>query len=264
VDVAAAPQNMWTMALAAECCRQQHDNFDAHMPILEERGLFWWHGEPIEDRHFAPESSVFGLLKIDDDGIATLRLDGDLLGEQGSFDVLSPNSAFLKGKLIEGLLGKSRKHVLLIDLQRYGGIFNSNNVSHGGYRASHCLVSYSYFPLLTGHAIITSIELELIRYEEWLWLNSIETISTDISISVTYRQNPPLSYDVDEGVLKIEYSVAGPGEGSWRDHKLSLVESASLVFKFTTLHTLDQTVQKLRSFEDLLLILTNSTYTPHV
>ena len=145
------------------------------MAILEERGLFWWHGEPLEEKHFAPESSVFGLLKIDDDGIATLYLDGDLLCEHGSLDVLSPNYAFLKDKSIEGLLSTSRKHVLLIDLRRSGGVFNSNNVSHGGYRASHCLVSYTQFPPLTDQALIFSIELELIGYEEWLWLNSIET-----------------------------------------------------------------------------------------
>jgi hypothetical protein len=61
---------------------------------------------------------------------------------------------------------------------------------------------------------------------------------------------------------KIEYSAEGPSEGSLTSRKISLVEHASLVFDFKTPLTFDQVSQKLRSFEDLLLILTNSTYTP--
>jgi hypothetical protein len=101
------------------------------MSILEERGLFWWHGEPISDKHFAPEASVLGLLRIDDEGVATLELDGDLPSDQGPFGVLSRNPEALKGRLIEGLLSTSGKHVLLIELGRYGGSFSSNNLSHG-------------------------------------------------------------------------------------------------------------------------------------
>jgi hypothetical protein len=79
------------------------------MSILEERGLFWWHGEPILDKHFAPEASVLGLLKIDDEGVATLELDGDLPSNDGTFGVLSRDQEALKGRLIEGLLSTSGK-----------------------------------------------------------------------------------------------------------------------------------------------------------
>jgi CRISPR associated protein Cas1/ApeA N-terminal domain 1 len=128
------------------------------MSILEERGLFWWHGEPIPDKHFAPEASVLGLLKIGDEGVATLELDGDLPGNEGTFGVLSRDRETLKGKLIEGLLSTSAKHVLLIELQRYGGSFSSNNLSHGGYRSTHCLINCLYFPAIDEISLFTSLE----------------------------------------------------------------------------------------------------------
>jgi hypothetical protein len=72
------------------------------MSILEERGLFWWHGEPILDKHFAPEASVLGLLKISDEGVATLELDGDLPSNEGTFGVLSRDREALRAGLSKG------------------------------------------------------------------------------------------------------------------------------------------------------------------
>jgi hypothetical protein len=230
------------------------------MSILEERGLFWWHGEPISDKHFAPEASVLGLLKIDDEGVATLELDGDLPSNEGTFGILSQEREALKGRLIEGLLSTSAKHVLLIELQRYGGIFSSNNLSHGGYRSTHCLISYSYFPEIDELSLFNSLEVDLAGYEEWLWLNSIETVATESTISVEYRKLDPLVYAIDEGTVTIEYHVSGAGKGRWLDRNISLTEKAVLVYHSKAHLTLAQMRQKFKEFEDLLLILTNSDY----
>jgi hypothetical protein len=230
------------------------------MSILEERGLFWWHGEPILDKHFAPEASVLGLLKIDDDGVATLELDGDLPSNEGTFGVLSRDRETLKGKLIEGLLSTSTKHVLLIELQRYGGSFSSNNISHGGYRSTHCLINYLYFPAIDEKSLFTSLEVDLAGYEGWLWLNSIKTSATENTISVEYVRPDPLVYVIDEGTVTIEYHVSGVGNGNWIDRNISLSENASMVYDPKVNLTLLQMRQKFREFEDLLLILTNSDY----
>jgi hypothetical protein len=230
------------------------------MSILEERGLFWWHGESISDKHFAPEASVLGLLRIDDEGVATLELDGDLPSDQGPFGVLYRNPEALKGRLIEGLLSTSGKHVLLIELQRYGGSFSSGNLSHGGYRSTHCLIGYLYFPEIDELSLFNSLEVDLTGYEEWLWLNSIKTVTTDSTISVEYQKPDSVIYAVDEGTITIEYHVSGAVNGRWLDHKLSLTEKAVLVYNFNTRLNLEQMRQKFREIEDLFIILTDSNY----
>ena len=230
------------------------------MSVLEERGLFWWHGEPISDKHFAPEASVLGLLRIDDDGVATLELDGDLPNNEGPFGVISRNPKVLKGRLIEGLLSTSGKHILLIELQRYRGSFSSNNLSHGGYRSTHCLVGYLYFPELGERSLFTSLEVDLTGFEEWLWLNSIETAATENSVSVEYRKPVSMVYVVDEGTITIEYDIAGAGTGRWSDHSLSLTEKAVLIYTSKTNLTLEQMQIKFRTLEDLFIIITNSDY----
>jgi hypothetical protein len=55
---------------------------------LEQRGLFWWHGEPIPEKNFAPETAVLGLLSIDENGISTLILDGYMPNDGGAWALL--------------------------------------------------------------------------------------------------------------------------------------------------------------------------------
>ena len=44
-------------------------------PILQERGLFWWADHPVPSTQFAPDTSVFGELKINREGRVTLDLE---------------------------------------------------------------------------------------------------------------------------------------------------------------------------------------------
>jgi hypothetical protein len=48
------------------------------VPILEERGYFWWFEDNPSPSALLPESAVPGVLKIDVDGRITLQLDGQL------------------------------------------------------------------------------------------------------------------------------------------------------------------------------------------
>ena len=116
------------------------------MTILEERGLFWWHSEPVPDTRFAPDASALGLLSIGDDGVATLLLDGFLPSDKGQWAVLSQDPRELKGKLIEGILIGTRKRVLLIDLIRHGGIFRTNSLSQDGFRSNSLLSERQLVP----------------------------------------------------------------------------------------------------------------------
>jgi len=46
--------------------------------ILEDHGYFWWHDAPIPEGHLAPDSSVTGVLRIEENGRIELELDGIL------------------------------------------------------------------------------------------------------------------------------------------------------------------------------------------
>jgi hypothetical protein len=98
------------------------------MTVLEERGLFWWHHEPIPEKQFAPNSAVSGLLKIDKDGLITLELEGYLSADKMSV-MLQGEDANLADKRIEGILKTTGKHVLLVALRKHGGRYNQNNMS---------------------------------------------------------------------------------------------------------------------------------------
>jgi len=230
------------------------------MTILEERGLFWWHGEPVPDTQFAANASVLGLLTIDDDGLTTLALDGCLPSDHGPMAVLSRDPGELKGKLIEGNLSTSGKHVLLSDLAKHGGHFRTNNLSQEGYRAINCLVSYSKFPAISDGSVFDNLEIDLTGFEDWLRLGSIETVSTDLTISVEHRRKDPVIYDIDEGKLSIEYDITRPYLSRFVDHKITITEKATLIFAPKVPITLQDMRTQLRVFEDLFIILTNSEY----
>jgi DNA-binding MarR family transcriptional regulator len=95
--------------------------------VLEERGVFWWHHEPIPENCFAPQSSVPGLLKISDDGAITLDLDGYFPSDKGAWSVL-PDMGECKGKIIEGILRATDRRVILLDLAPYGGRFATSGL----------------------------------------------------------------------------------------------------------------------------------------
>ncbi len=230
------------------------------MTILEERGLFWWHGEPIPDTQFAPDASVLGLVKIDDEGLTTLLLDGYLPNDHGPMGILSRDPGELKTKIIEGILSTTGKHVLLLDLAKHGECFRSNNISQDGYRAFHCLVSYSKFPAIGDDTLFETLDIDLTGHEAWLRLGAIESERTDLTISVSYRKKDPVIYEIDEGTITVEYNILGPRFGKFRGDSLSLTEKAALVYSPKAPLTLAQWSKKFREFEDLLIILTNSNY----
>jgi hypothetical protein len=125
------------------------------MTILDERGLFWWHHEPIPERQFAPDSCVPGLLRIDDDGRITLELDGRLSSDKGPMSVLPSfqDAAELEGKLIQGILKGSNKHVLLSDITKLGGHLSSHEIFYEEYAAFNCLVGDYSLPRAVGIAL---------------------------------------------------------------------------------------------------------------
>jgi len=230
------------------------------MTALEERGLFWWHHEPIPDRHFAPDSSISGLLKVDDDGRITLELDGYLLSDKGSMSVMAREQAELVGKRIEGILKVSNKRVLLFDLIKNGSRFSSNGLSYEGYAAIHCLVGDHPLPKTDGSLLFKEFEIDLSGLEEWLRLGSIQTSRTKTTISARYKREKNIDWLVTGGKLALNYHIHGPRLGKQRDKKVELREAVSLVRSLEKPVTLEDIRTEFGRFEDLFILLTDSEY----
>lgn len=229
--------------------------------ILEERGYFWWHDEPIPEDHFAPESYVTGVLKIDDEGRVELELDGMLSGDDNPFGALVANGKSIPpGKCIQGKLKSSNNFVLLNGLLKSGGQFKSNGISYERYLAINCLVGSTSFPRTETLSQFRNLQVDLKGFEEWLRLGSIETTRTKSSITTKYKAPKDLSYTLGDGKLTIEYDISGPYHGNERRHGLTLTESASICYILKKRASLEEMKTQYGLIEDLFILLTDSDY----
>jgi hypothetical protein len=172
------------------------------MAVFEERGLFWWHGEPIPDRRFAPDAAISGLLSIADEGFTDLILDGCLPTDQGTFAMLSQNHIQLKGKSIEGILTPSNRHILLVDRQfgtRCAQI--RNDISHFGEQRNRSLydefikeVTYKARALSTLYHMIILHEIGIDKetINDWIYVRSSSARTTLVEGGLLDEQTPPL------------------------------------------------------------------------
>jgi hypothetical protein len=114
------------------------------MTIIEAHGVFWWHDEPIAEGLLAPDAHVVGVLKIDDEGRATLELDGVLTREH------APMSAAMlreepETNCIQGILKGSGQRVLMLNVVKNGGQFSTYGISYERFLAMNCLVGSREF-----------------------------------------------------------------------------------------------------------------------
>ena len=229
--------------------------------ILEERGYFWWHDEPTPKGHFAPESSVTGVLKIDERGKVELELDGILPSDEGPFaPFLSDRKSFPPDKSIQGILKSSNKFALLLGLIRNGGQLKSRGISYEKYDAMNCLVGSGPFPQTNKPLRFHKLQFHLKGFEEWLRLGSIETNRTKSSISAKYKIPKNITYPLDDGALSIKYDISGPYLGKQRMHSLALSEEASICYAPKQSTLLEEMKTLYGLMEDLFILLTDSDY----
>jgi hypothetical protein len=223
------------------------------MAILEGRGLFWWADDPTPAQQFAPNSSVAGLLKIDNDGSSSLELDGYLPSEHGGPMSALEHSELPADKCIRGLLKGSGQHILLVGLIQSGGQLTSNGISYNQYVASTCLVSENE-PVAANLAFKRLI-VPLSGYEEWLKLRTIKTVRTKRTVSVKYKLPKKAYYRLSDGSLTIDFGLRGRF-----GTEVSMKETASAHLKFAKPLDLDGMKTCYQIFADLLLLLTSTDY----
>lgn len=229
--------------------------------ILEERGYFWWHDEPVPDGHWAPESSVSGVLRIDEEGRIELELDNVLSTGDGIFAaVLNNGTPFPANKEIQGAFKGSGNFALLGGLFRNGGRFSSNGISFEQFLVTNCLVSSTPFARKQGPFRFRGLQVDLKGFEGWLRLGAIESSRTKSSLNVKYKNPKPVSYAIDDGAISIRYDLSGPWLGKQTMHDLVLAESASISYSFKESILLDDIKAQYGLMEDLFILLTDSDY----
>ena len=227
------------------------------MPVLQERGLFWWSDEHVPDRQFAPDASMGGLLTIDDEGCITLELDGNLPSERGPFAALTDIGVTLR-KNIRGILKTTSDRILLCGVARRGGSVRTSGISHESFVATDCLVSDlslldDLAPLMFDH-----LEVRLSGFEAWFWFHSIKVSRSEDNIIAEYNRPNAVVYDVDDGQLSLNFYVVGAIPSVQQYDEISMKEEARLCFTLTNKATLDQLKDRYRFLEELLILLIDS------
>jgi ApeA N-terminal domain 1 len=228
--------------------------------ILDERGLFWWHDEPLPDRQFAPDSCVPGHLIIDEHGLSHLELDGALTVDEKTFFPMMGDDPAIHGKSIKGLLKGNKQHIVLCELRRDGGLGNAAGLSYERYVAYNCIASDISFPENEDISHIGSLEVNLQGFEEWLGLRSIEVISEQGGVSATYQKQDDLEYSLPNGKMSIRYFINRQPLPKVLRHTVTLKEAVFLRHTFSEKLTLEESKAEYRLLEDLLILLTNSEY----
>jgi hypothetical protein len=228
------------------------------MNLREERGTFWWHGEPIANGESAPASAVAGRLSIDEQGRSRLELDNNLpSGLERSFKAAGFDQ-MPEGAAIAGIIKDKNQHVLLSGLRRSG--VNFSMMSHETLRAENCLIGDKPFPAGDAISKFRSLEIDLTGFEAWVGLRSIDFTSKRSSITIKYKKPKDLVYPLDDGKLSIRYYIDRPFNWKYKTHALNLNELASLHYGFSAPRTLEDVRAQYSLLEEWLILMTNSEH----
>jgi hypothetical protein len=228
------------------------------MHLLEKRGFFWWHNEPIPNGCLAPPSCVAGHLIVDEEGRSRLELDSNLPDGAGNsfnpfdFDPLP------EGTAIRGVIKDKIQHVLLSALRRIGASFSG--MSSETFHADNCVIGDRPFPAEDTFSQLRSLEIELTGFEAWLGLQSIAFTGKRSSIMVRYKKPKDLVYPLNDGKLSIRYYINRPFNWRTNTHALALNELATLHYGFSAPRTLEDAKAQYRLLEEWLILMTNSEH----
>jgi hypothetical protein len=229
--------------------------------VIEEQGYFWWNEELIPEGHYAPESSVTGVLKIDVEGRIELDLNGVLSSGDFPFGALLNNDQKIPNEVvIQGILKSTSKYALLSGVIKNGGRFQSNGISFESYLAINCLVGKGPFPKTKEPLQFHRLKVELTGFEDWLRIGSIEFDRKESSIYAKYEAPKDITYPLDDGTLSIEFDILGPHFGVKKLHNLTLTESASIRYTPESSASLEDMKTQYGLVEDLFILLTDSDY----
>ncbi len=178
-------------------------------PVIEERGFFWWQASAVADGDKAIQTSVAGILTIDDKGNIELRLDRPLPHPtlRVGFGTVLPDDQFLIGRLSD-----SDKVVLLMNIHAMNFAWGSYGVGSNRFSAGVCL--QSDVEIDSNPEAFEEIRIELHGLEDWLGMASLtyekgETDGNIVEGEVKYKRQS-YEYKFEDAVLCIESVTSAP------------------------------------------------------
>jgi hypothetical protein len=137
--------------------------------ILEKKGHFMWlHSKNDGER-------VHGLISVDGNGLAILKLEGSLLGDEVPRGrPIKPEEIEVGNRSIVGQLSEDEVRIYLYDLSVLYVYRHSNGKIAENYRANYCLVGKSPNQNTFGPFLASRQSISLKGLEEWLRFAGIE------------------------------------------------------------------------------------------
>jgi hypothetical protein len=224
-------------------------------PELEERGLFWWTDDKLQDHEFAPPNSVYGVLKIDNDGSIEVELDNVLPSAWGYFDSIADNQPPIT-RSISGILKNSRQHVILCNLWKSASTWSSRAPSHEKYGAWTCLVSQSPLNRTGTVPRFRNMTIPLDGYEEWLGFGRIQVKSGKTRAKIKWNLSGNYIFRLHDKTIRLVCGVERPPDGIFL-RSITYKSSGHFDFAFKKYMTIDDILRQHKRFEDLLILLSN-------
>jgi hypothetical protein len=227
-------------------------------PILEERGIFWWHGTPIPDENFAPENSESGTLTIQNNGSIELDLDGLLRDNDAPF--FPENQEEPIRRMICGVLKGSNQHVLLSKIWNSSVNVSTDGISYERYIALQCLVSRSKFSPNATEPMVRDVHIDLEGLEEWLGHGAIEQEEENGQLVIRCTLQQDKAFLTPSGVLKLEHQIHNSKKYQFHTHDVRVQQLTGWRFIPTSAITTSDAIKEFNSTKDLITLLTNSEY----
>jgi ApeA N-terminal domain 1/Apea-like HEPN len=229
--------------------------------IFEERGYFWWNDEPLPEGYLAPDNSVTGSLKIDENGSVELDLDG-LLGDSARpmSESVGLGKSAPSGKIIRGFLKGNNESVFLLEPYKGRGELKFPGISHEKYGSPCCLVGVQPLSFSNGQPYFKTLQIELKGLEEWFRLGAIRVNGSESKVVIDYERPEDIRYKIDGGFLSIRHQLYGPVTGLRRADEVSLRESVSLFADLDTPLPVGDARNLYGHICDCFILLTDSEY----
>jgi hypothetical protein len=205
---------------------------------VNKRGIFWWFGGNSGQTD-SVGTSVPGLLRITEQGLITLDLEGSLASDEfggPNWGQRSLHAAMrITGRLDEKDAASS--HVLIEGLERTDFSFPDDVPLKHSYTAARCFVEALPFPEEFDSGGCSEMRLDLQGLEEWLELDSIKVqpwgrSGDEVELSVSYK-NLSVDYDTSLASIKVESLVLTPVPGFFGDrpsNHISITQDNYLIY----------------------------------
>jgi ApeA N-terminal domain 1 len=235
--------------------------------ILEKRGSFWWDGEAIPDDHIVPGAAASGLLKIDDNGLAKLDLEGSLLHPEFPSGLpFDPNQVDLNGRCLAGRITEDGTRVYLRSVSLRDHEQNNRTIMSEQYRAQFCLVGFGLARSEAESFRFSAQYISLKGLEEWKRGDAIEVNLSEVEgLALTQEVRYVIERDsslIDGGTLLVRSDVhrSPMFPIPAKSREVTFLQEDWLDYSPTVPATPEEMSQEFSNLEEFLAILTGVYY----